>query len=207
MTELRAVREPKQRRSREAWHRVLAVGGELFVEGGVEALTISEVCRRAGVSAPSLYARVDGRAGLVAAVYEQVVQQVEESERELLSSLPGPDAPRAQRIEAVVAAASKQFGRNRDVLRAVIAASLQDEWVHRRGVEEAQRLIGGLSAALALGDEAGRDIATMLFSELVMSTMYGADFASPFAPDDEGLRNRLIRMATARAEAVGAGRS
>lgn len=205
MTDNPAVRAPKQQRSRDAWDRVLAVGVQLFTEGGLEALTVTEVCRRAGVSAPSLYARVDGRAGLIAAVYEHAMLTIRASDAEVVGRLPGPDAPQAARIAAVVAAAAEQFSRNARLLRPIIAASLQDEWVHRRGIEEAQRLIGELSAALGIGEEAGRDIATMLFAELVMSTMYGADFASPFAPDATGHRDRLVRMATARAEAIDAG--
>ncbi|GAA3755627.1 hypothetical protein GCM10022240_05710 [Microbacterium kribbense] len=38
---------------------------------------------------------------------------------------------------------------------------------------------------LALGGEAGLDIATMLFAELVIATMYGVDFASPVASISE----------------------
>ncbi|GAA5026813.1 TetR/AcrR family transcriptional regulator [Microbacterium fluvii] len=205
MTELREVREPQQQRTRAAWQRALEVGAELFVEGGLDALTVTEVCRRAGMSAPSLYARVDGRDGLIAAVYEHVMVRILDTDRELMGALPPPDAPRDERIAAVVAAASEQFSRNADVLRPIIAASLQDAWVHRRGVEEARRVIDALSQGLALGDEAGRDIATMLFAELVMSTMYGVDFASPYSPDDAELRARLVRMATARADAVDAG--
>ena len=59
-----SVREPQQARSRASWDRVVAVGRDLLAEGGYDALTISEVCRRANVTAPSIYARVDGRAGL-----------------------------------------------------------------------------------------------------------------------------------------------
>lgn len=202
VTENRAVREPKQQRTRETWDRVLEVGLGLFIDGGLEALTVSEVCRRTGMSPPSLYARVDGRAGLIAAVYEHAMVRIHASDAAMLAGIPGPDAPREERIAAVVTAASDQFRTQADLLRPIIAASLQDEWVHRRGVEEARTVIVNLAAALALPGDAGRDIATMLFSELVISTMYGVDFASPFAPSEDAVRDRLIRMATARADAA-----
>lgn len=205
MGEIREVRVPRQERTRRAWERVLAVGEELFIEGGLDALTVSEVCRRAEISAPSLYARVDGRDGLIAAVYEHAMLRVRASDRDLFAALPA-DAPRDARIDAVVGAVWDQFSRNADVLRPIIAASLQDEWVRARGGEEARRVIDALSGALALGESAGRDIATMLFSELVMSTMYGLEFASPHAPDGADLRARLVRMATARADVLDAGR-
>ena len=83
------VREPKQARSREAWERVLEVGRQLIEEGGVPALTITEVCRRSGINAPSLYARVDGRAGLFAAVYERGMAEVRATEERMLA----PAAP------------------------------------------------------------------------------------------------------------------
>ncbi|WP_298740709.1 TetR/AcrR family transcriptional regulator [uncultured Microbacterium sp.] len=206
MSDPREVRPPQQRRSREAWERILAVGADLFVEGGLDALSIGEVCRRAKVSAPSLYARVDGRDGLIAAVYEHLMVRVRASDRELLEALPAGSGTPAQRIAAVVEAVAEQFSRNADVLRPIIAASLQDEWVHARGVQESRRLVDGLADALDLGEEAGRDIATMLFAELVMSTMYGIDFASPHSPDDADLRARLVRMAMARAGIVDTGR-
>lgn len=201
----RVVREPQQQRTRDAWNRVLEVGLELFIEGGLESLTVSEVCRRAEISPPSLYARVDGRAGLVAAVYEYAMVDVRASDERILSRLPDDNAPTAERVSAVVDALADQFDANRDVLRPMIAASMQDEWVHRRGAEEARRIIGGMGAALQIEEAIGRDIATMLFSELVLRTMYGIDFASPFAPDDAAFRDRLKRMALARAVQADAG--
>ncbi len=206
MADVREIRVPRQERTRRAWERVLTIGVELFIEGGLDALTVSEVCRRAEMSAPSLYARVDGRDGLIAAVYEHAMVRVRASDDELFGALPGPDAPRDERIAGVVGAVAEQFARNAAVLRPMIAASLQDAWVHARGVEESRRVIAALAAGLALEEDAGRDIATMLFAELVMRTMYGVDFASPYSPDDAHLRARLIRMATARADAVDAGR-
>ncbi|MBN9629670.1 MAG: helix-turn-helix transcriptional regulator, partial [Actinobacteria bacterium] len=86
MTAEFAEREPLQARSRESWERVLRTAAELFEAGGWEALSISEVCRRTGVSAPSIYARVDGRAGLFAAVYDLGLRRMRETEDELFES-------------------------------------------------------------------------------------------------------------------------
>jgi AcrR family transcriptional regulator len=81
-------RTAKQARSREAWGRVLAVGRHLVEEGGVEALTVTEVCRRSGISPPSLYARVDGKAGLFAAVYERGMADIASTEERVFAGLP-----------------------------------------------------------------------------------------------------------------------
>ncbi|MGN6206648.1 TetR/AcrR family transcriptional regulator, partial [Humibacter sp.] len=93
------VREPLQARSRASWERVISVGRELLETGGFEALTISEVCRRAEVTAPSIYARVDGRAGLFRAVYEDGMREVQATEDALFAGTvgsvggPGETAP------------------------------------------------------------------------------------------------------------------
>ncbi|WP_426321835.1 helix-turn-helix domain-containing protein [Microbacterium sp. E-13] len=65
------IRPPQQARSRAAWERILDVGLRLPQQGGFDAVTIGDVCRQADVSAPSIYARVDGRAGLLLAVGER----------------------------------------------------------------------------------------------------------------------------------------
>src|SRR4051794_7304650 len=44
------IRAPPQRRSREAWIRVLDTGVALLEEGGYEAITIAAVCKRAQVA-------------------------------------------------------------------------------------------------------------------------------------------------------------
>ena len=44
------VRPPKQRRSREAWNRVLDAGVAILEEGGYDAFTIAAVCERAAVA-------------------------------------------------------------------------------------------------------------------------------------------------------------
>ena len=58
------VRPPKQRRSREAWNRVLDAGVAILEDGGYDAFTIAAVCERARVAPPAIYARTDqqGRA-------------------------------------------------------------------------------------------------------------------------------------------------
>ena len=52
-----AIRPPLQRRSREAWTRVLDAGVTLLEEGGYEAFTIAAVCASARVPPRAIYAR------------------------------------------------------------------------------------------------------------------------------------------------------
>src|SRR3954454_17614475 len=70
------VRPPKQRRSREAWNRVLDAGVALLEDGGHEAFTIAAVCERAQVAPRALYARVDTKEALFLAVYEHGIARL-----------------------------------------------------------------------------------------------------------------------------------
>ena len=193
------VRPPKQERSRQAWNRALDAGLALLEDGGLDAVTVSEVCRRSGMSAPSLYARVDGIAGLVAAVYEHGMEPIRATEAELSRELPGAGAPVAERVAGVVGMLAEVFRRHRAFFRPVIAASARDPWIHARGVEESLRSQEALAAALALDERAGRDIAAMVFAEVVVRTMYGGDFSAPSPESEAEFRARLTRMGVARA--------
>lgn len=71
-----AIRPPLQRRSREAWARVLDAGVALLAEGGYEAFTIAAVCDRAQVAPRAIYARTDSKDALFLAVYEHGLARV-----------------------------------------------------------------------------------------------------------------------------------
>lgn len=192
------VRPPRQERSRAAWTRALDAGCSLLEEGGVEAVTITDVCRRGRISPPSLYARVDGRAGLIAAIYEHGMRRVRNLEDSLLTPPASPDATVEERVRHVAGAVHEVFRREHRLLRAVIGSSIQDPRIHRRGVEEALRVQTAMARLLGLPPDVGRDIAAMIFAELVVHTVYGGEFTAD-SPDDEEFLNRLTRMGAARA--------
>ena len=197
-----AFREPKQERSRIAWERALDAGLALLEQRGLEAVTVTEVCRRAGISAPSLYARVDGRAGLVAAVYEHGMTALRATEAELLERVPPVDAPVEDRIAAIVAYMAGVFRRHRTLMRPIIASSTYDEHIHARGVEESLRSQQVMVDALGLPDDVGHDIAAMIFAEVVVRTVYGGEFSATTPETDEEFEGRLTRMGVARANGV-----
>src|SRR3954452_5374457 len=70
------VRPPKQRRSREAWNRVLDAGVAILEDGGYEAFTIAAVCERARVAPTAIYARTTSKDALFLAVYEHGIAQL-----------------------------------------------------------------------------------------------------------------------------------
>lgn len=188
-----AVRPPAQQRSRDGWERILSVGLELLTTGGAEALTVSEVCRRAGVSAPSLYARVDGRAGLFSAVYERGIELVFEAEVAVRERFASTDQSLAGQVHGVVAGLATLFDEQAPFLRAVIQHSSVDPVFRARGATEARRVVDGLVAALPGEDESARAVATTLFAECVVRTQYGNDF---FDPKGESLGDFIGRLST-----------
>jgi len=198
---LGGFREPKQGRTREAWDRVLNIALEMFSEGGIDGLNVTEVCERAGISPPSLYARVDGKAGLFAAVYRHGMQrsrEIEESEFAVLSrrSRSVPDQTRA-----VVTAAARSFRRNEPFLRAAIGYATREPEVLALGTEDAQRIVGRMVDALHAPADVAEDVARMVFAECILRTMYGAGFPEGGEPE-EAFVERLSRMAIVRIDAA-----
>ena len=67
---MEGVRLPRQSRSRETFQNLLDSARDLMAEGGIEAVTVQDVIRRAGVGAGSFYARFDGRETLIRYLHE-----------------------------------------------------------------------------------------------------------------------------------------
>jgi AcrR family transcriptional regulator len=184
-----SVRPPLQARSRAGWERALEVGLDLLQEGGYEALTVSEVCRRARLSAPSLYARVDGRLGLFQAVYERGMAAVIKTEDAALEAADGW-------TDEIVGAVVEVFERHRDFLRAVIRQAGVDPNLLERGASETQRFVRRVAGALATHDEpAALSTARMLYTECAFRAMYGDQFWSSDEPESRAeFTQRLVDM-------------
>lgn len=169
-----AVRPPLQARTKESWHRVLEVGLELLEHGGFDALTVSEVCRRARISAPSLYARVDGRRGLFLAVYEHGMALVRETEQHELTAAHGS-------VDAVVGAVAAVFSRHSSLLRTVIARASDDAALLERGAARSRAVVERVADALPGDFPAERRLSTarMIYTECAFRAMYGDAFWHP----------------------------
>lgn len=63
--DLEGVHPPRQERSRATFDRLVRAARALMAEGGIEAVTVQEVVRRADVGVGSFYARFDGREALI----------------------------------------------------------------------------------------------------------------------------------------------
>jgi AcrR family transcriptional regulator len=197
-----SVRPPRQDRTRESWQRVLDTGLELLESGGWDALTVSEVCRRCGISAPSLYARVDGRLGLFYAVYDYGMQRVAASQARAAAEVRPEDGIEAAARQAVQAMLSV-FEAHEGLLRAVIIRAAIDDELRRRGALLSRiairDLMGGVPGRRVAVEAVGRTI----FAECVVRIIYGAEFFTPARESSERFVDRLTTLAVATIAAAG----
>ena len=187
-----AIRPPVQRRSREAWNRVLDAGVDLIEEGGYDAFTIAAVCGRAQVAPRALYARADNKDALFLAVYEHGMARVLADQAVLADEERWRDLPPDQLAVQVVTEVAAIFFRHADFLRAVVLISGVHAEVYRRGARYSRQLGDQVSSLLLRArdaiDNPDPETAVLaafnaVFSALVLRIAYGPAFAAP--PTDE----------------------
>lgn len=188
-------REPQQARSRESWDRVLQVGMELFAERGWQGLTITEVCRRAGVSAPSLYARVDGKAGLFLAVHQRWLEQIAQTERELIGEFVDPAHDRATATAAAARVMFETFRAHRAPLHALIDRSAHDADLLARGGAASRDSVRRLAATIPGDRTRALHALRAVYSECLIRTMYGDAFLDPVGEAEGDFEERVTRLA------------
>ena len=198
-----AIRPPRQRRSREAWARVLDSGLAILEEGGYSAFTIAAVCDRAQVAPRAIYDRADTKDALFLAVYEHGIARVRESEA-VFSDVPRWKGLSPDRLaDEVVAQVAGVFEANGPFLRSVVLISGVHPEVYRRGGEYAQALGDKVTDGLMLArrdiqhrdpETAARAAFTIVFSALVLRVAYGPTFATASAPADDEFLNSLSIM-------------
>ncbi|MCS5735694.1 TetR/AcrR family transcriptional regulator [Herbiconiux daphne] len=195
-------RAPQQDRSRDSWERALRVGMELFEEGGSAHLTINEVCRRAAISAPSLYARVDGKSGLLAAVHRRWLDQFALTEDELIAQHVRPHAT----VEHAAAAAARViigvFRAHERALKALIERSAYDSSFLQRGSRASQGLVQRLAATLPVDSATATSAVRVVYAENVLRVMYGPSFLADVPETDQQFEIRVVRLAQAVAAVI-----
>ncbi len=197
-----AVREPRQRRTREQWERILDAGVNLVEEGGYEAFTIAALCERADVPPRALYARAATKDALFIAVYERGMTRVRTGEEvfgDPSAWVLGDDLERiAQSVRRLV----QIFSDNAAFLRAVVLVSGAHPEVRRRGEAHRNHLgelftsvLDPLTVAPVHEDPAqAREFCfSLVFSAMVVRTAYGAGFGPEGDPD--ALSEELVTMA------------
>jgi AcrR family transcriptional regulator len=77
---------PKQARSRESFHKLLAAARDVVAEKGVEGATIPRIAARAGLSPAAIYRRFPDKDALLQAVVLKTLQESDEGTKRLLES-------------------------------------------------------------------------------------------------------------------------
>jgi AcrR family transcriptional regulator len=198
------VRPPKQRRSREAWSRVLDAGVAILEDGGYDAFTIAAVCARAGVAPPALYARTTSKDGLFLAVYEHGIGRLRAEQDVFADAARWAGLAPAELVRAAVAETAGISLRHARFLGAVVLISAAHPEVRRRGDRYARelgegfvRVVLGAADAIAHPDPeaAVRACFGTVFAATVLRVAYGPGFATPSPVDDDVFAAHLGEMA------------
>jgi len=188
------VRPPKQRRSREAWSRVLDAGVAILEDGGYDAFTIAAVCERAGVAPTALYARTTSKDALFLAVYEHGIERLRAGQAVFADDDRWAGLAPGDLVRAAVAEMVRLSLRHQEFLRAVVLISAAHAEVRRRGSRYSQELGEGfghlvLGARDAIGhadpEAAVRSCFGTVFATSIIRVAYGPGFATPSPVDDD----------------------
>jgi AcrR family transcriptional regulator len=187
------VRPPKQRRSREAWRRVLDAGVAILEDGGYEAFTIAAVCEKAGVAPPAIYARTSTKDALFLAVYEHGIARMRDDQLVLLDAARWAGLAPDPLVRAAVAEMTGISLRHARFLRAVVLISAAHPEVRRRGsvysTELGERFAAMVRPVHGLvthpdPEAAVRACFATLFAATIIRVAYGPGFATPPADDE-----------------------
>jgi AcrR family transcriptional regulator len=142
-----ALNVPRQQRSAESWERVLVAGAKILGERGYEGFTVSEVCRRAGVTTGSIYARVPSKEALFHVISEREIERIIREAAAHVGGLIKPGQSLDEFIEAITSEFIDEFERERGLLRAMLIESNHDPVIHDLGhriTGEARNRFAGL---------------------------------------------------------------
>lgn len=196
------VRPPLQRRSREAWARVLDAGVGILEDDGYAAFTIAAVCERAGVAPRALYERIDTKDALFLAVYEHGMAAIVADHAAFDDSAAWRRLTAEQAVDRAVRELIGLFRRHAALLRSVVLISGVHPEVSRRGGAYTRDLGDRFTARLidagaaASRPDPERDVRAayeVALSALVVRTAYGPGFSGGPA-SDRAFADALRRM-------------
>lgn len=112
---------------------MLDTGAELFAEQGYNGFSITELCRRAGVSAGSLYGRITGKDALILAIHDRELTRIS-AENAIFAD---HDRWAGLSTEDLVYDAVRELGRHQGrhaaILRGFILRAAVDETMRQHG--------------------------------------------------------------------------
>jgi len=166
---------PQQERSRRTHAAILAAGTELLEQGGPEALVVSDVAERAGVSVGGIYRRFGTKDQLLLAIQEHFTTGfLEEFQTQVAGAADDMDGP--ELVYLAVSGLAETIRARASLLRVFILISTKHE------------------AVLAIGSKAAQAVG-MSFRELVRRTE-----RTIVRPDPEAAIDFVYRLVYAACE-------
>ena len=206
MTEpARAVRPPKQRRSRESYERVLDAAHALLEENGFDGFTVQEVAVRSGVSVGALYERFGNKETLLRAVHARLMEAMTRAGDAAVARIDAQQGAAAA-IAAAVGGVAQVMRRNQKALRAFMHLGAVDEVISARGSESSVAQSAAFKRSLMPYADDFRhpeptvalDVAFRItYSTLARQVMYGPVFESDRRLSWKRLVDELSAVCTA----------
>jgi len=199
MSQAGQIRQPLQRRSQEAFDRVLKAGRDILESEGVDGFTVAAVSKRAGVSVGSIYLRAPSREALLLAIHDEEMQRLEREE----VSFHDVDEPQADARGHVIDMVKKTAGHtlaNAGILRAFMRRGPDDPEIWARAQATSQRIAAEfVTVMLERRDEfthpdpeKAADFAfRMVYTMTARRVTHGPDFESPRPLTDEEFLDEL----------------
>lgn len=113
--------EAKQDRSKRSQDRLIQAAEEIAIESGFEAMSIREVCQRAGLTSGAFYARFNKKMDLALVLAEKLGQECFDLAGKFAKNLPKHGLPRAFR--ALLSDSIALYRSRGALLRAIIAVA------------------------------------------------------------------------------------
>lgn len=157
MANIRWAREPKQKRSQQTLDRLLDGLESIFEDGGgLEAVSVAEVARRAGLSVGAFYARFESREAALYAMHDRFCTEAKVTADSALAPARWKGVPMRDVTAAVVGFLAAEYAARPGLRRAIVLLNATDDTVRARSKEVSGYVasrIHGLFAAHA--DEIG----------------------------------------------------
>lgn len=133
------ARKPKQNRSQQSFDRMLDAATQILEEGGLSALTLSEVSRRSKVSIGSIYCRVDGKEDLLRAVQARALTQMDREFALLLTRVRRKALPLRELVPTMVKELANFLRRHSQLLSAFMQQAATDPVIQATGAKSWQQ--------------------------------------------------------------------
>jgi AcrR family transcriptional regulator len=144
----RQAASPKQQRSRESHERVVAATRRLLTEEKGADFTLADVSRESGVSIGGIYGRFESRMALILEVQLRTNAQMIEECAAAIGQARAAARDGRDLMRRLVVEIAESLRRHRDIIKAIVDASLADTEIAQEGLHVYARQLELFKSAL-----------------------------------------------------------